>query len=277
MAAAVTTPMGPEDTDGPNIARVYDFLLGGSHNFTADRAAAGEFLARWPDAPETMRLNRAFLGRAVQYLAGQVGIRQFLDIGSGIPTMGNVHTIAQQQARDTRVVYVDNDEVAVLHSRAILAGNDNAVAVQADLRCPDEILAHPQLRGMVDLSQPVALLLVAVLHFLPDADTPAALVSQLRDALAPGSYVVISHGTTDGQPAHVAEAMDLYSQTTAAFQPRTYAEIKAFFDGLVLIAPGLVHVPLWRPDDPEAEGDHPERIAAYGGVGYKPRNGSKES
>ncbi len=271
----MTTPMGQQDADGPNIARVYDFLLGGSHNFTTDRAAAGEFLARWPDAAETMRLNRAFLGRAVRYLVGQVGIRQFLDIGSGIPTMGNVHTIAQQQARDARVVFVDNDEVAVLHSRAILAGNDNAIAIQADLRCPDEILAHPQLRGMVDLSQPVALLLVAVLHFLPDADTPAALVAQLRDALAPASYVVISHGTTDDQPSNVAEAMNLYNQTTTAFQPRTYAEVKAFFDGLVLTAPGLVHVPLWRPDESEAAEDHPERIAAYGGVGFKSRGGSR--
>lgn len=266
----MTTPMGQKDADGPNIARVYDFLLGGSHNFAADRAAAGEFLARWPDAPETMRLNRAFLGRAVRYLAGQVGVRQFLDIGSGIPTMGNVHTIAQQQAPDARVVYVDNDEVAVLHSRAILASNDNAIAIQADLRRPDEILGNPQLCGMVDLSQPVALLLVAVLHFFPDADSPAALTAQLRDALAPGSYVVISHGTTDGQPSNVAEAMGLYNQTTAAFQPRTHAEVEAFFDGLVLIAPGLVHIPLWRPDEPEAAGDHPERIAAYGGVGYKP-------
>ena len=272
----MTTPMEPQDADGPNIARVYDFLLGGSHNFAADRAAAGEFLSRWPDAPETMRLNRAFLGRAVRYLAGQVGIRQFLDIGSGIPTMGNVHTIAQQQAPDARVVYVDSDEVAVLHSRAILAGNDHAAAIQADLRRPDEILGNPQLRGMVDLSQPVALLLVAVLHFFPGTDTPAALVAQLREALAPGSYLVISHGTTDGQPANVAEAMDLYNQTTAAFQPRTYAEVKDFFDDLVLIAPGLVHIPLWRPNERGAAGDHPERIAAYGGVGYKPRSGSRE-
>jgi hypothetical protein len=265
----VSAPAGQQDADGPNIARVYDCLLGGSHNFAADRAAAGEFLARWPDAAETMRLNRAFLGRAVRFLAAQAGIRQFLDAGSGIPTMGNVHAIAQQEAPDARVVYVDNDDVAVLHSRTILARNDNAIAIQADLRQPREILADQQLRNLLDLTQPTALLLVAVLHFFPDADHPAASVAHLRDALAPGSYVVISHGTTDHQPPHVAAAMEHYNQTTAPFRPRTHAEVSAFFDGLDLIDPGLVHIPLWRPDTPEDVGDHPDQIAAYGGVGYK--------
>jgi SAM-dependent methyltransferase len=216
-----------------------------------------------------MRANRAFLGRAVRYLAGHAGIRQFLDIGSGIPTMGNVHEIAQQAALDARVVYVDNEEVAVLHSRAILTGNDKAAAVQADLRRPAEILGSPQLRGMLDLSQPVALLLVAVLHFFPDSGQTAALVAELRDALAPGSYVVISHGTTDGQAPHVAEAMGHYNQTTAAFQPRSRAEIMAFFDGLEMVDPGLVPVPQWRPDPPAGTGRQPVQIAAYGGAGYK--------
>jgi SAM-dependent methyltransferase len=265
----VTPPAGQREADGPNIARVYDYLLGGSHNFAADRASAEEFLARWPDAPETMRLNRAFLGRAVRFLAAEAGIRQFLDIGSGIPTMGNVHEIAQQEVPGARIVYVDNDEVAVLHSRAILARNDNAIAIRADLRQPREILADQQVRNLLDLTQPTALLLVAVLHFFPDADHPAAAVAQLREALAPGSYVVISHGTTDHQPPHVAEAMEHYNQTTAPFRPRSYAEVSAFFVGLELIDPGLVHIPLWRPDAPEDAGDHPDQIAAYGGVGYK--------
>jgi SAM-dependent methyltransferase len=260
---------GRQDADGPNIARVYDYLLGGSHNFVADRASAKEFLARWPDAPDTMRLNRAFLGRTVRFLTAHAGIRQFLDVGSGIPTMGNVHEIAQQEAPDARIVYVDNDEVAVLHSRAILARNDNAIAIQADLRRPQEILGRQQLQSMLDLSQPTALLLVAVLHFFPDTANPAALVRQLRDVLAPGSYVVISHGTTDHQPPHVAEAMEHYNQTTAPFRPRSYAEVEAFFDGLELIPPGLVHIPLWRPDRPEDAGEDPARIAAYGGVGFK--------
>jgi SAM-dependent methyltransferase len=266
----VTGPAGQQGPDGPNIARVYDYLLGGSHNFDADRVAATEFLARWPDARETMAANRAFLGRAVRYLAGQAGIRQFLDVGSGIPTMDNVHAIAQQAAPEARVVYVDVDEVAVLHSRAILAGNERATAIQADLRSPRTILGHPGLHGLLDLSQPAALLLVAILHFLPDSpDAPAALVAQLRDALAPGSYVVISHGTTDGQPPHVAEAMEHYAQTTADFQPRSHAAVLRFFDGLDLVDPGLVPVARWRPDDPHGTG-HTEQIAAYGGAGRKP-------
>ena len=258
-----------QQAEGPSIARVYDYLLGGSHNFAADQEAAGEFLARWPDAPVTMRANRAFLGRAVRYLAGQAGIRQFLDIGSGIPTMGNVHEIAQQAAPGARVVYVDNEEVAVLHSRAILACNEDAIVIQADLRRPREILGSPQLRDLLDLSQPVALLLVAVLHFFPDSDEPAALVTELRDALAAGSFVVISHGTTDGQAPNVAEAMGHYNQTTAPFQPRGYAEVRAFFDGLDMVDPGLVPVPLWRPGQPGETGDDPRQIAAYGGVGCK--------
>ena len=268
-AAAVTIPAG-QQAEGPSIARIYDYLLGGSHNFAADEEAATTFLARWPDARETMRANRAFLGRAVRYLAGQAGIRQFLDIGSGIPTMGNVHEIAQQTAPDARVVYVDNEEVAILHSRAILARNQNATAIQADLRRPAEILGSPQLLGLLDVSQPVALLLVAVLHFFPDSDQPAALVAELRDALAPGSYVVISHGTTDGQAPHVAEAMGHYNQTTAPFRPRRRAEVMAFFDGLEMVDPGLLPVPLWRPDQPGDASDLPMQIAAYGGAGCKP-------
>lgn len=258
-----------QEPDGANIARVYDYLLGGSHNFPADRAAAEDFCARWPEAPATMRANRAFLGRAVRYLAGQAGIRQFLDIGSGIPTMGNVHEIAQDIAPGSRIAYVDCDEVAVLHSRAILAGNQDAIAIQANLRAPREILDHPALSTFLDLSQPVALLLVAVLHFFPDGEDPASLVAVLRGALAPGSYLVISHGTTDVQPQHVADAMAHYDQTTAPFQPRGYPDVLRFFGGYDLIEPGLVHVPLWRPDTPE-DADRPEQAAAYGGVGRKP-------
>jgi hypothetical protein len=213
-----------------------------------------------------MHANRAFLARTVRYLAGQAGIRQFLDIGSGIPTMGNVHEVAQRAAPGTRVVYVDNDPVAVQHSRAILARNDHATAIQADLRRPREILDSPRLLGLLDLSRPVALLLVAILHFFPDADEPAALVAGLREALAPGSYVVISHGTTDGQVPGVAAAMGYYSQATAPFQPRGHAAVAAFFQGLELVDPGLVPVPLWRPDQDAGDGS---QVAAYGGVGYK--------
>lgn len=264
------TGAGQRETGAASIARVYDYLLGGSHNFPADRAAAGEFLARWPDAAETMNANRAFLGRAVRYLSEHAGIRQFLDVGSGIPTMGNVHEIAQQAAADCRVVYVDNDEVAVLHSQAILSGNENTAVIQADLRRPQEILDHPGLRGMLDLSRPAALLLVAVLHFFPDEEDPARLVAVLCDALAPGSYVVISHGTTDAQPQHVAEAMAHYARTTAPFQPRGYDDVLRFFGGLALVEPGLVHVSRWRPDPEDATEAGP--VAAFGGVGHRRRS-----
>ena len=243
----MTIPAGRQ-AEGPSIARVYDYLLGGSHNFAADQEAAvgvpGPVARRAGDDA----LEPGIPGPRRPLPRRQAGIRQFLDIGSGIPTMGNVHEIAQQTTADARVAYVDNEEVAVLHSRAILARNQNATAIQADLRRPREILRSPQLRDLLDLSRPVALLLVAVLHFFPDSDEPAALVAELREALAPGSYVVISHGTTDGQAPGVAEAMGHYNQTTAPFQPRSHREIMAFFDGLEIIDPGLVPVPQWRPD-----------------------------
>jgi hypothetical protein len=156
----------------------------------------------------------------------------------------------------------------VLHSREILAGNQDAIAIQADLHAPREILDHPALNALLDLSQPIALLLVAVLHFFPDEEDPASLVAVLRDALAPGSYLVISHGTTDAQPRHVADAMDHYDQTAAPFRPRGYPDVLKFFGGYDLIEPGLVHIPLWRPDTPE-EAVQAERAAAYGGVGRK--------
>jgi SAM-dependent methyltransferase len=183
--------------------------------------------------------------------------------------MGNVHEIAQQAVPDARVVYVDNDAVAVRHSRAILARNDHAIAVQADLRRPREILDNPQLRDLLDLSRPAALLLVAILHFFPDSEGPAALVAELLGALAPGSYVVISHGTTDGQAPNVAEAMGHCNQTTAPFQPRSRDAIRAFFGDLELVDPGLVLVTRWRPDRGAATCDDPGQVAVYGGVGYK--------
>ena len=263
----MSDPAAETDTDRPNIARVYDYLLGGSHNFATDRAFAEEFLARWPDARETMRVNRAFLARAVRFLAGEAGIRQFLDVGSGIPTMGNVHAIAQLMTQDAKVLYVDNDPVAVLHSRAILAHNQSATAIHADLRQPREILEHRDLASLLDLSQPVALLLVAVLHFLPD--DPADPVAELRDALAPGSFVAVTHGTNDAQLTQVTNAHELYERNAAPFRLRSHAEILRFFNGLELVEPGLVRIPLWRPDSPADATQHPQRIAGYAGVGHK--------
>jgi hypothetical protein len=207
-------PGAQQEADGPSIAQVYDYLLRGSHYFAADRVSAEEMLTRWPDAPKTMHVNRAFLGRAVRYLAGQAGIRQFLDIGSGIPTMGNVHEIAQQAAPEARVVYADIDSVAVLHSRAILARNDRATAIQADLRQPR---GNPGAPGVARPAGPVSACRAAAgssgAAFLPrcrSAGGPGRRTARCPD---PGSYVVISHGTTDGQPQHVADAMDHDTRT----------------------------------------------------------------
>ena len=204
-------PSGP-DTGKANIARVYDYWLGGSHNFRADQDAARTLIAVEPNIRAIARANRAFLGRAVRYLAGEAGIRQFLDIGSGIPTAQNVHQVAQQAAPGSRVVYVDNDEVAVAHSRLLLEDNPDATVIQADLREPAKILADPETRLLIDFTQPVALLLVAVLHFVPDTSTPGQILATLRDALAPGSYLVICHSCRDARPEPARPRRDRVQQ-----------------------------------------------------------------
>ncbi|CCH20318.1 SAM-dependent methyltransferase [Micromonospora lupini] len=254
------------DIERPSVARMYDYYLGGSHNFAADRAAAQAMVAAVPEAPLMAQANRAFLRRAVHHLA-EAGVRQFLDIGSGIPTVGNVHEIAQRIDPESRVVYVDVDPVAVAHSREILAGNDRAVVVQEDLRHPERILAHPDVRKLLDLSQPVAVMIVAVLHFVSDDDRPAELLRALRDALAPGSYLVLSQVSDDGRSGDErAEAERVYRRTDSPLWIRNRAELTALFDGFELVDPGVVWVPQWRPDTPESAEDA-ERAAFMGGVG----------
>src|SRR5690349_12633055 len=196
------------DTGRANVARVYDYLVGGSHNFLADQDVGRAITAVEPNARAIAQANRAFLGRSVRFL-GQQGIDQFLDIGSGIPTQGNVHEVAQQANPDARVVYVDADPVAIAHSKAILAGNPNAAIVEGELRDPEKICGHETTRRLIDFSRPAGLLLVAVLHFIADAEDPWRIVATLRDALAPGSYLVLCHGTEEGKPevAHAAEAV----------------------------------------------------------------------
>jgi S-adenosyl methyltransferase len=256
------------DLDRPSAARVYDYYLGGFHNFAVDREMARRAIEMWPELPEIMKANRAFLRRAVQHLVA-AGVRQFLDIGSGIPTVGNVHEVAQQAAPDARVVYVDNDPVAVEHSRAILGGNEQTAVVPADLREPERVLGSPALRRLLDLTEPVALLMVAVLHFVPDEAEPAGLVRRFRDAVAPGSYLVISHASSDGQPVLTQSHRDLYRRTATPMTMRTREQIAAFFDGYDLLEPGLVYLPLWRPY-PDAEVDErPERFTGFAGVGRK--------
>jgi SAM-dependent methyltransferase len=256
------------DVEAPSAARVYDYFLGGAHNFAIDRALAGEIARMTPNVGDTMRAGRDFLRRAVRYLIG-AGIRQFLDIGSGIPTVGNVHEIAQHIAPEARIVYVDIDPVAVAHSQAILAGNDQVVVLHADVCEPQKILADPQLLGLLDLSEPVGILLAGIMHFVHDEDDPLGIVAQLRDAVVPGSYLVISHVTYEDQPPEVLEAQKLSARTATEIVLRSKAQILEQFRGVTLIEPGLVHLPLWRPDAPGDVDEHPERFGAFGGVGRK--------
>jgi SAM-dependent methyltransferase len=259
------------DVETPSAARMYDFWLGGFHNFVADRTAANRMAEAMPSAPTVARANRDFLRRAVRWLVGQ-GVRQFLDVGSGIPTVGNVHEVAQEAATDARVVYVDIDPVAVTHSRQILAGNDRAAAIRADLRSPDMILSAAEVRATLDLSRPVGLLLVSTLHFVPDTDRPYEAVARLRDSLAPGSYLVISHGAVEGFDGTVLPTAErVYRATSSGMGGlRTRAQIHRFFGDFTLVDPGLVWLTQWRPDDPDPPDQHPERSAFLAGVARRP-------
>jgi hypothetical protein len=262
------------NTGVPNPARIYDYLLGGKDNFPADREVAEQLLAIAPVARDVAEDNRAFLRRAVRFLTREAGIRQFMDLGSGLPTQGNVHEIAQAIIPDARVVYVDNDAMVVTHGRALLAA-DNTVVIQADLREPDDILGHPEVRELIDFNEPIALLLTAILHFIPDEEDPLGIVARFRDALPSGSYLAISHGTRDvpARPDMSAEEMAdmgerverLYQLTTASLVTRTRAQVERFFDGLELVDPGLVEIQRWRPD--ERGSTLPGGF--YGGVGRK--------
>jgi hypothetical protein len=258
---------GGIDTTKANIARVYDYWLGGDHNFQADRDLARTIIALTPNARSVARANRAFLGRAVRFLAGEAGIRQFLDIGSGIPTENNVHQVAQDVAPGSRVLYADVDEVAVAHSRLMLEDNPDAAIIQADLREPDKILADPQTQLLVDFSQPVAVVLSAVLHFIPDDDQAAGILARLRSALAPGSYLVICHGCRDERPGLASSFENVYnSRVTAQLRLRTRDEITRLLDGFTLIDPGLVWIPQWRPDSPADVPDDPQTYWGLVGV-----------
>jgi SAM-dependent methyltransferase len=256
------------DVERPSTARIYDYLLGGCHNFAADREIARQAIAFIPDLPLQAQANRAFMRRAVVHLAAQ-GVNQFLDIGSGVPTVGNVHEIAQQQDPDARVVYVDIDPIAVAHSKEILAGDPRTAVIEADLRHPDRILAHPDLRAVLDLDRPVGLLMVAVVHFIHDDEEAGQVVARLRDAVAPGSYLVMAHGSHEGRPELVEKLAQLTARTTTPFKPRSRAQVEKLFDGFELIEPGIVWVSEWRPESPEDVDDHPEYANNFGGVGRK--------
>jgi SAM-dependent methyltransferase len=258
------------DTKRANVARVYDYWLGGSHNFLPDQDLGRSMAAVDHNVKAIARANRAFLGRAVRYLAGS-GIGQFVDIGSGIPTQGNVHEVAQGTDPACRVAYVEADPVAVVYSKALLARNPGAAIIEADLREPDKILAHDELRRLIDLGQPVGLLLVAVLHCISDADDPWQIVATLRDALAPGSYLVLSHATNESKPEVVQAAEKVYHRSVPAEgRARSRAEILRFFEGFDLLDPGLTYVPQWRPDSPADVPDDPSTLWFLVGVARKP-------
>ncbi|MBF8189439.1 SAM-dependent methyltransferase [Nonomuraea sp. K274] len=242
------------DTTKPNVARVYDFMLGGKDNYEADRRLAHLALEIAPDAPEAGRANREFLGRVVRHLAAEAGIRQFIDIGSGLPTQGNVHEIAQSVAPDARVVYVDHDPIVLVHGRAMLAVDDRTTVVEADLRRPDEILDDPETRRLIDFREPVGLLMFAILHHLTDFEDPAGVTARLVARLAPGSHLAVSHFHNPGaahpevsKQAYTAEA--IFNQHLGTGRWRTRDQILTYFDGLELLEPGLVPLPEWRPED----------------------------
>ncbi|MGV9679272.1 SAM-dependent methyltransferase [Nocardia sp. NPDC003482] len=250
-------------------ARMYDALLGGSHNFEIDRQAAAMGRKLVPDLPRLALSNRAFLRRAVRYLAA-AGIRQFLDVGSGIPTAGNVHEVAQALDPEIRVLYADIDPVAVTHARTILRGNDRAGAIQADLRRPDELLTLAGDTGLIDFSQPVGLLLVAVLHLLQDDERPAAMVGALRAALPVGSYVAISHLTSAQRPEDAAKlGANSANVTRVGIRFRDRAAITAMFDGWELVEPGVVELPLWHPESERDLHETPGRSLGLAGVGRR--------
>jgi len=259
------------DTSKPNVARIYDYLLGGKDNFAVDRAAAQQLLAARSNIPGIVRDNRSFIGRAVGYLAGEAGIRQFVDLGGGLPTQLNVHEMVQRIAPDAGVVYVDNDPVVFVHGQALLARGDGVAMVCADLRAPAEVLQHPEVGRLLDLAQPVAIVCTSVLHFIPDEDDPHQIVAGYRDRMAPGSYLVVSHGTTPAKedPTSVADSVtSVYRQASAQLHLRPLPEITRFFDGFDLVDPGVVWMNEWRPDPAVPPAGQFRSLRA--GVGRKP-------
>jgi hypothetical protein len=255
------------DPTVPNVARIYDHLLGGKDNFVADRDAAAKLLDAVPGAAVAARENRAFLGRAVRYLADQARIRQFLDIGAGLPTARAVHEIVRGCVPMSRVAYVDHDPVVISHADALIGKALGVAAIQADLREPRDLLAQTTLPGRIDLAEPVAVLLVAVLHFLDDSDDPWAIVNLLKDQIVPGSYLVLSHVTDDHVSEQAAErARQAYQGASAPGVPRTWGHIARFFGGLEMVSPGLVNVSEWRPDH---LGQVRGPVLLYAGMGQK--------
>jgi hypothetical protein len=254
--------------DIPSPARIYDYVLGGKDNYPADREAAEAILVHLPNAHKAARWNRAYLSRAVRYLVAEAGIRQFIDIGAGLPTRENVHEVAQRAAAGSRVVYVDNDPVVLAHGRSMLQGSDTMI-IEHDVREPGEILADEKLRQLIDFGEPVAVMMLCLLHFVADKDDPAGIIRQLLAPFPAGSYLAISHATADSTPG-LHEGVKIMEEATAQAYDRSREQVQALLGGLDLVEPGLVWVPEWRPDPGTEPPDDPSQALIYAAVARKP-------
>jgi len=261
-------PVGPGrfDVTRPNTARMYDYWLGGKDNFAVDREAAEKIVELFPQTPRVAWQNRQVMRRATAVFA-RAGIRQFIDLGSGLPTQDNLHQVAQQHVPDARVVYVDHDPIVLVHGRALLADNEFTTVVTADLRDPELLLADPDLGRLIDFDQPIGLMLIAVLHFIPDSDDPAAIIGTFLDRMVPGSHLMITHVTDEGADCDAAaEAVDTYKNASSPLVFRSPAQIGAFFTGLEVLDPGIVPTWEWRPDGALDTPTSPRILAGAGRV-----------
>jgi O-methyltransferase involved in polyketide biosynthesis len=255
----------------PHSARVWNYWLGGKDNFPADREVAEQFREAFPGVVDVARASRAFLTRAVRYLAGEAGVRQFLDVGTGLPTANNTHEVAQRVAPESRVVYVDNDPIVLAHARALLTGTPEGKTayVDADLFEPDKILEAAA--KTLDFDRPIALMLLGIMGHVGDYDEARSIVRRLLQPLPSGSYLALDDGTDVIDKAAVEEAQGAYNESGAIpYHPRSPQQIAGFFEGLELVEPGVVSCPRWRPDPVDADGAPPEELDAFGGVGRKP-------
>lgn len=266
-ATAVWVP-AEVDLRQPSVARIYDYLLGGAHNFEVDREVAKKLLIVQPNARDIARRNRAFLQRVVRFLVGE-GVRQFLDLGSGIPTVGNVHEVAQQLAPGTRVVYADYERVAVAHSQLLLDGNDDADIVCADVTQTKDVLTAPATTRLLDFSQPIGILAITLGHYISPAADPVGMFATYRDAVTPGSYLALTHLTNDFDSVHGEEIIEMFRSTRDNVFPRSRAEVMELFTGFELVEPGMVTTSHWRPEPGVTTALDPEDDGLYAAVGKR--------
>jgi hypothetical protein len=257
------------DPNRPTAARIYDRFLGGTHNFAADRAVAERAIELVPEIPTIVKANRAFLHRAVRFAIAQ-GVRQFIDLGSGIPTQGNVHEVAREARPDVTVAYVDMDPTAVIHARSILGSDPQTVALHNDLLNAEPILADPTVRQLIDFAEPVCYLMIAVLHFIPDSAALLDAMRRYREAAAPGSYLVMSHGTGSARPGELNNLAELYSRTDTPLIIRDRVQVEGLFEGWEMVEPGITYISEWRPDPGSPKVDDPASYMILAGVGRKP-------